>query len=318
MKYIFIINPAAGKDREKKWLLEEINKVSLKLNVSIETYFTKGEGDAKEFARKIAESGESARLYACGGDGTLNEVVNGVGANKNIEIGCVPCGTGNDFVKNFADKKAFLNIEKQILASVCKIDMIEALGKYSVNILNLGFDANVADSMQQFKRLPLVSGSMSYSMAVVKCVLGKIGFKAKLVIDDKITLDKKIMLMAAGNGICYGGGYYGCPDAKIDDGLLDLCVVNEVSRLQIADLIKYYKAGTFLGNKKFDGIIDYIKCKKVVVEADEPFNLSHDGEISSTSRVEINVLKGALKFCNPMEIRTSEREENSEGFVCQR
>ncbi len=318
MKHIFIINPAAGKDREKKWLLDEINKASEKLDASIETYFTRGEGDAKEFARKIAERGEKVRLYACGGDGTLNEVVNGVGANSQVAIGCVPCGTGNDFVKNFSDKEAFLNIEKQILASVCKIDMIEALGKYSVNILNLGFDADVADSMQQFKRLPLVSGSMSYSMAVVKCLLKKIGFKAKLIVNDKITLEKDIMLMAAGNGICYGGGYYGCPDAKIDDGLLDLCVVNKVSRLQIADLIKYYKAGTHLGNEKFKGIIDYIKCKKVFVEATNPFNLSHDGEISSTNSVEINILKGALNFCNPMITKTGERVEDSEGFVCKR
>lgn len=317
MRHIFIINPAAGKDREKQWLIKAINAAEKKFSVKIEKYFTRGEGDALRFAREVSTSGEKLRLYACGGDGTLNEVINGVGVRDNVAVGCVPCGTGNDFVKNFNDKSVFLDIEKQICADEVKIDMIESNGKYSVNICNLGFDADVAGSMQAFKRLPLVNGSMAYSLAVVKCMLGKLGFHAELVFDGVKEIKRDIMLMAVGNGICYGGGYYGTPKAKLDDGFLDVCLVNKISKLKIIDLIKTYKVGKHVDNPDFKGIIEYFKCKKIKVKAEKPFNLSNDGEISVTDSAEINILKGGLRFCNPLKT-IKERVEENEGVVCQR
>ncbi len=314
MKHIFIINPAAGKDREKKWLCESIDAAGKKLGIEAEKYFTRGEGDAYLFAKMVSESGEEARLYACGGDGTLNEVVNGVGVSENVSVGCVPCGTGNDFVKNFSDKSAFLDIEKQLLSETHKIDLIETMGKYSVNICNLGFDADVAGGMKKFKRLPLVNGSMAYTMAVIAGLVNKLGFRASFVFDGEKKIERDIMLMAVGNGICYGGGYYGTPEAKIDDGLLDVCIVSKISKLKILDLIKVYKDGKHVGDEKLKDIIDYFRCKTVTVKAEKPFNLSYDGEIAVTDEAEIKIIGGGLKFCNPLKLK--ERTESNENLVC--
>ncbi|MBQ5321649.1 MAG: diacylglycerol kinase family lipid kinase [Oscillospiraceae bacterium] len=317
MKHIFIINPAAGKDREKRWLVDSIKSAAEKLSQKAEIYFTKCEGDAYEFAKKAAEdSEENLRLYACGGDGTFNETISAAVGRDNISVGCIPCGTGNDFVKNFKLKEDFLNIQKQMNAAEDKIDIIEANGNYSVNICNMGFDADVADGMLKFKRLPLVSGSMAYSLSVVTSMIKKLGFRAKIICDGIREIEEDIMMMVVANGICYGGGYYGAPKAKIDDGLMDVCIVKKLSRFKIVDLIGDYKKGNHVDEPKFKKYIEYFRCKEIEIEAEKPFTLSRDGEISKTLKANIHIIKNGVNFLNPSK-QNIKRSKKDESIVCQ-
>lgn len=319
MRHIFVINPAAGKDREKKWLTDAIEKTAKKLSTKVEIYFTKCEGDTYKFAKNLRNTAQNTaqkiRLYACGGDGTLNDIVNGVYGCDNISIGCVPCGTGNDFVKNFKNKSDFLDIEKQMSAKEEPIDLIESMGKYSVNICNLGFDADVADGMERFKRLPGVSGSMAYTISVGTTLVKKLGFHAKLVFDKAKTAEEDIMLMVVGNGICYGGGYYGTPRAKLNDGLMDVCLVRKISKFKILDLIGKYKKGLHVDAPEFKGTIEYFRCKDVEIVADKPFNICRDGEVSECKTAAIHMIEKGINFINPSELLKEEKNAD-ESFVC--
>ena len=110
MKHIFILNPAAGKENAKEKLAAQLKSVYA--NVDYEIYETRGRGDASAYIKQYCETNkESVRFYACGGDGTLNEVVNGAVGFPQASVGCIPCGSGNDFVKYYGGKEIFLNME---------------------------------------------------------------------------------------------------------------------------------------------------------------------------------------------------------------
>ena len=150
MKHIFIINPEAGKGKaltETKPLIERT--FSNLPNEELEIYITKSIGDGEVAARRYCETeSEPFRIYACGGDGTLSEVANGIKGFSDVELGCVPVGTGNDFVRNYANKEFFSDITKQINGKAVDIDLMKCNDRYSINMLNLGFDSNVADEAE--------------------------------------------------------------------------------------------------------------------------------------------------------------------------
>ena len=99
MRHIFIINPAAGKSDQSELLIQQIQ--NLKTEDAVEIYITKCEGDAREKARKEAQVGDEIRVYACGGDGTANEILTGIAGYNNCAMGIIPLGSGNDFVRAF-------------------------------------------------------------------------------------------------------------------------------------------------------------------------------------------------------------------------
>jgi len=138
----FIVNPVAGGGRDKEKLIEEIRAACEKHGDEYEIHLTSGVTDAENFVRRECERNpeRKTRFYACGGDGTLNEIVNGAVGFENAEIAAVPAGTGNDFIKSFSDHDAFMNIEAQLCGTTEKFDLIKFNGKYCLNVLNIGFD----------------------------------------------------------------------------------------------------------------------------------------------------------------------------------
>ena len=159
MKTVFVINPMAGNGKSIEKLKDEIKNVTEKLKAETEVYFTKAVGDATTFVKKYCEKYGAARFIACGGDGTLSEVVNGVTGYNDAEIGVVPIGTGNDFCRNFNERKRFFDVKEQITAKPKKCDVIKYQTKlndktssgYCINIFNIGFDCNVADMTNKIK-----------------------------------------------------------------------------------------------------------------------------------------------------------------------
>jgi diacylglycerol kinase family enzyme len=146
----------------------------------------------------------------------------------------------------------------------------------------------------------------------------KIGFKAKITIDDNEPMDCNVLLMVAANGICYGGGYYGTPEAQVDDGFIDVCVVKKISRLKIANVIKYYKDGTHLNNPMFDDIIHFTRCKSVKIESNKAFPFCRDGEVKKVLSETVSILEKKLKLVLPKKapLFQEERNEENEGVVC--
>jgi len=299
MKHIFFINPTAGKGHLQDRIIESIKKHFGSKKDDFEIYTTKCPGDAEKYAKRIAVSGINATIYACGGEGTFYEVLNGVVGFENINLGVVPCGSANDFLKYFNSKESFLNIASQVEGETIKMDIIKAGDRYCLNGCSVGMDAMVARDMFIFKKLPFVSGKMSYKLAVLKTFFAKIGVSIKLSVDDKMPQLKRCLFAVIANGPVYGGGYKAAPDAVPNDGKLDITVVDVISRVKVPSFLSKYKEGTLKG-------ISYCKmdrCENMSFTSDFPIPVNLDGEIIEATSMKFEIVKNAIKFVIPKGVK---------------
>lgn len=304
MRHIFIINPAAGNGKIQSDIVNKINDTFINKNIDYEIYFTKNKGDAKNYILNKSKDLVPTVFYACGGDGTLHEVANAVKEANTIKyehicVGVIPCGSGNDFIKNFDNDSKFQSIDAQILGQSVYLDLIKANDEYAVSVCNIGLDADAASNMHKFKKLPFLSGSARYYLSVIYCLLNKLGKSLEVTIDNHIKLNGTYLLGVIANGHSYGGGYKCAPLAVVNDGIMDLCFVDNISRFKIMSLIGSYKIGEHLNNPKISKYITYHKCSMVNIKSNDKLNVCIDGEIYSHNQVEISVEKNALKFWLP-------------------
>lgn len=152
MRYVFYINPAAGKGNSQENIIKSINDYFSDKGQKYKIHITKAIGDAQIEARKEAETGDDIRMFACGGEGTVFEVLNGIVGFNNVELGVIPCGSANDFLKFFKTRDEFLDIAEQIDGDAVEMDLIKAGDKYCLNGCSVGMDAVVASRMSGFKR----------------------------------------------------------------------------------------------------------------------------------------------------------------------
>ena len=303
MRDVYIINPAAGIEDSTVPLTNEIRK---HYGNDCKIFVTEGEGDALIKARAEAETGDEVRIFACGGDGTSFEVLNGIVGYKNASIGVIPIGSANDFIKYFGfdSKKAFLDIENQKNGKLIPVDIIKAGDKYCMNQCCAGLDAQVADSMKDFKRLPFVSGSMSYNLAVVKAFLGKIGINMKVTADGEILKEGSVLFAICANARVYGGGYISAPNAEISDGMLDCVTIDTVKKLQVPGLLPVYKKGKHEGLD----VCTMGRCKTFKFEADREIPVSLDGEIIHTDKFECEIVEKGINFALPLSLCVAEED----------
>ena len=299
MKHVFVINPAAGplgSENNLKLTLKEIQQ-----RETIDIHYTSGVGDAERFVREFCQSaGEPVRFYACGGDGTLNEVVNGAADFEHVVVGCYPCGSGNDFVKAFGGAERFLDVEAQMRTEPKYIDLIRVDGKYCVNVCNFGFDAAVASTMQEVKNKFLFSGKSAYFAGVIKAFMKNVRTKCSIKVDGEELSEGIILLCTIANGQYVGGSYRCAPRALTDDGLLEICVVKPISRARFISLIGPYSKGEHLDNSAFDDFIHYRRGKVIEVESPESeFMYTLDGELEKRSRFKAEIVPSAIKFIVP-------------------
>ncbi len=301
MRHIFIINPAAGKSDRSEEFRRQIH--NLKTEDCVEIYITKCEGDARDKARMEAEVGDEIRIYACGGDGTANEILTGIAGYKNCAMGIIPLGSGNDFVRAFEPltKEDFLDVQKMVDGNDKKIDLLECNGHYSMNVMSVGFDAAVAKNVSKFKRWKGVNGSFAYKISVLYCLFTKRKHKVQIVIDGenfKKSEEKTTLLAIGGNGRFYGGGFKAAPEALLDDGYMDFVHSNTLSVLKFVRMIGKYRKGVHLNNPKLP-FITFKRCKKIKFVADTPIDINFDGEIFEENNPEVTLLEGALRIVLP-------------------
>ncbi len=305
MKYFFIVNPASGKDKKQK-LIDTIRQSLKDTDVDFHIQKTLAPGDATKYVRAMCEKySEPVRFIACGGDGTINEVTNGLIGFEHASLGCIPCGTGNDFVKSLRELCPdedidFFDIKKQLTELTYPIDLVKINGRYGINVSNMGFDADIAENMSLFRKVPFIkSESGAYNMSVVYTLFGKRGDNVKIIVDDNEVIEQACLLTLVGNGRYYGGGYIPTPLAKLDDGLLDLCIVKNISLDKIAKIIGVYKKGQHLENPKIKKFITYRQFKKIKVEYKKPVNVCIDGEMETHSEVTFEVVPKAIRVALP-------------------
>lgn len=299
MTHYFIINPTAGKGRPVK-LIPKIEEACKKAKANFVIHLTQSKQNAVDFVRSATSKGEKSRIYAVGGDGTLNDVLSGVTDFDNTEICCVPCGTGNDFIKTLEiPREQLLDVDRILTFPSKKVDFMMVDEHRCLNICNIGIDSNAAFYMQEFKRLPLLKGSMPYLLGVLKSLFGKLGNELKILLNGKAELNGDYMLIAIANGQYYGGGYKAAPAAKVDDGLLDVCLVNKVSRAKVLQLIGKYKAGTHLSDPHFKEILTYQNVTEIDIFSQEPLRICIDGDVFTENTVKIRLSPLKLNFVIP-------------------
>ena len=205
VKHVFIINPSAGKKRSTRALVDSIQA----LDVPYEIAFTEKTGDARRIARAAAEGGGAVRIYACGGDGTLNEAVNGAAGYENAAVTNVPTGTGNDFLKIFGreNKARFTDLEALSQGPQAAMDLIDCNGLLGIDIVCAGIDARIAEDKDKYKALPPVSGIGAYILSLIVNVLFK-SIAAPAVVDcGDLHFDGETTIICVCSGRYYGGGF---------------------------------------------------------------------------------------------------------------
>lgn len=313
MKHLFIVNPVAGgKDRsgEIAALAEQTLQDS---GAPFEVYVTKAPMDACDKIRTDAASGEELRVYACGGDGTLNECVNGAVGLANVAVTHFPCGTGNDFIKMFGDEKErFFHLEELLDGEVRPLDVIECCGRYSINICSVGVDARIGTDVHKYSSIPVIGGATGYVVSTVVNLVK--GITQKLAVRGcGMEYEGGTTLICACNGRFYGGGFNPVPEARPDNGTLDYLVVKDVTRLQFATLVGKYAKGRW--RELPQEYITHLTGTHLEIEGGEEMVVNIDGEALYSKHVNFDVCPGGVNFIVPRDMTffTATQEDSCSG-----
>ena len=295
MKHLFIINPAAGSRDRTDAYCAIINKVCTARGLDYAIEVSKAPGHCRELARQAAETGEEYRIYACGGDGTLNEVAAGAAGFPNAAVTVFSGGSGNDFVKLFDDPKAFYDLERLLDCDEATFDMIRCNDDLSLNICSVGLDARIGTDVANYKRLPLLHGFRAYAASTVVNVIRGIAEHYVVEVNGE-TIEGEMTFVCVCNGRYYGGGFNPIPEADPADGKLDILLVDKVSRAQVPVLIGKYKAGRY---RELNHVARYIQAGSIKIICDKPTPINIDGELRTAEVVEMSVAKEKIRFFYP-------------------
>ncbi len=296
MEHLFLINPSAGRSDQSRAVAAAAEALCRRLGEKCEIFVSERPGQLTQRAREAGQSGKELRLYACGGDGTLNETVTGAVGWENLSVTSFPCGSGNDFIKYFAHPEAFRSMERFLETETRRIDLISVGDRLSVNICSVGFDARIGTDISAFRRKPLLSGSRAYQASILVNLLRGVAKPCRVELEDGTAVEGDLTLVCVCNGSWYGGGYHPVPEASLVDGLLDVLVVQRVSRLTVARVIGAYQKGRY---RDYPQLIRYYRTKALRILTPEPEPVNLDGELLRSKDISIRVLSGALRFFAP-------------------
>ena len=298
MRHVLIINPAAGRKNSAALLMDQAKVLREQHGLDCQCILTKNPGHATDTCRAIAETGEPARFYACGGDGTLNEVVNGILGCPNAAVTCVPTGTGNDFLKNFGEAMLprFLDLEALWDGPERELDVIDCNGRAALTIACNGFDARVARDVHTYGRQLRGKGSYIASLAVNFLIRG-LSQRWRITLDGEELPERDFVLAAVCNGRYYGGGFFPVPQARMDDGVLQALIVKKVSRATFLRFVGHYAKG------EYACLPDSARCytpREILIQSLEGDIVTClDGELLSSPQVRIALSDKKVRFFGP-------------------
>lgn len=287
-KIRFIVNPVAGSGRALN-VAREIENYLKDKEINYQIIYTEETGHGKYLAQEAVRE-DFTTVVAVGGDGTVNEVINGL-AYEDIKFAIIPAGTGNDSVKSLKTPLRLQeNIDKILEGKTEKIDLGIINGSYFINIASVGFDAYVVIATDRIKKH--VPRKTAYIFGLLSALFT---YKQKRVriISDKLEYEGEILLLAAGNGKYYGSGFKILPEAEMNDGLLNMCFSKKVNLFGLVRLLTELIRGKHLENKS----VSYIEGKKIIIEPKEEIEFNLDGEIElSKEKIEIEIAEKAINI----------------------
>lgn len=292
LKIILLANPSAGRGR----VARELPKIEAELHarsVVFETWRSQRTDDLATLAADAREA--TQRLVVVGGDGTLQNVVQGLMPEPNVELALLPCGTGNDFAKMLKLGQHWQSAIDLCLGDQTRlvdVGLVESeRGKhYFLNGLGIGFDADVVASSMPLRRWPK---AWIYPVALLKQWLRGVSSRSVVVRSGRRELSTNVTLCAVANGQYYGGRFRLNPTARIDDGLFDVLVAQHLSRWGILKLLPDLFRGTHL----LASSIEHWQCAAVSIESDRSLPIQLDGElIEPAKKFEVSMRPQALRM----------------------
>lgn len=288
--YHVVINPAAKSGRGRK-LWTQLEQVFKEQGVAYEAHFTRQEKDAKRYAEELTLSGVPVKLLVCGGDGTLNEVLQGIHDLDAVELAYIPQGSANDFAKDFTEQgtpaerlKRILNREPYRidigLAKVTAEDGTEYIRRFAGSS-GIGYDAAVCEEVDRsvMKRYlnRLHIGKIAYLIVALKQLMKLSQYPVQIVVDKEQKMEMKRCLFSAFMVHRYeGGGFMFCPDASAFDGELDVCVAENLTRRKILRVLPGAFSGKHVRHKRE---VHILRGKEIAVRTEEPMYFHVDGEV---------------------------------------
>lgn len=290
MSILFIVNPTAGKGKAKT-LVPIIESECKAHNIEYVVKYTSGPADGTSIAARGAAEGFE-RIIAVGGDGTVNDVLNGI-AGTNAALGVIPGGSGNDFIRSINSHNDIKKIiEDNTYGKIVKCDLGMCNGKYFINVASSGFDAQVVIETQKAKKV--FSGSLAYIVAVIKTIFIYKGKRINIKVDDH-NFEENTLLVAVANGKYYGGGMLPAPEAEIDDGYFDICHIKQVGKAKMLVLFPKFIKGKHCNIKE----VSMLKGRKIKIEANEELPVNLDGETFYSRQIDFEILPKGINIIIP-------------------
>ena len=305
MKHLFIINPAAGSRDRTESYSRKIREVCDPRGLQYEIRVSEAPGCCARLAREAAESGEEYRIYACGGDGTLNEVASAAAGYPNVAVTVFSGGSGNDFVKLFDEPGAFFDLERLLDCDETVFDMIRCNDDLALNICSVGLDARIGTDVANYKRIPLLHGFRAYAVSTVVNLFRGIAEHYVVEVGGE-TIDREQTFVCVCNGRFYGGGFNPVPEAEPTDGELDVLLVKKVSLLQVPAVIGKYKAGRY---KELPHLVRHLKTKSIKITCDKVTPINLDGEARFAKEVTMELAQEKLRFFYPKGLSFAVKEK---------
>lgn len=297
-KVLIIINPAAGKGQSKNYIgtiKEKFEEAAIDYQIKISNRV----GNVTELAINGVKDGFN-EVVAVGGDGTLIEALNGI-VGTDIKLGIIPAGTGNDFVRSIGVKRDFLQALDVVIKGNYKlIDIGEVNDRFFLNVVSFGIDGEVVKTMEKIKTV--VSGSAAYYVSSIKAIATYKAVKMSINIDGK-EYHRRAYLLAIGNGKYFGGGMKITPDARVDSGDFEICIINDISRISLMRLLS--KASS--GNHISENGVEVFRGKEIVIRAiTDHLAVNADGNLIGPAPAKISISSNKLKILCPENINEDE------------
>lgn len=286
----FVINPVAGKGKAMQ-IVESIKQAMTIAGNEFEILISKYPRHPEELAKDALKRGACA-VVAVGGDGTVTEVARQILSSSAL-LGIIPRGTGNDLAKS-------LQIPEQIdeaLRVICagktmRMDVGNVSGTNFFNVAGCGFDVDVVVRSRKYKKK--IGGLGAYLAGVIEAIFSSKLIKMRIV-SPTFTGERNILLISVANGAYFGGGMKVAPQAVLDDGLFDVCVISDVPRRKIIALLPKFINGSHLSLK----YCEYFKTDRLSIETKTPVVLQVDGEIVELDILDFSLRKNALEVLIP-------------------
>lgn len=292
-----IVNPVAGAGRTaKKW--PRIMRLLENIGLHFEHDMTEAPGHARELAKSAANKGYEL-VVSVGGDGTVNEVVNGLfdeGNNANVTLGIISTGTGGDYIRTVGIPRTYEGACQCLMSPrklAVDVGMIEYMNdgltvkRLFVNFAGLGFDAEIVRATTQ--RFKALGSTASYLTGLLTTLLLYKNKKVSLIVDGE-TADRKICTVLMSNGKYGGGGMFAAPDADLSDGLLDVLIIGDLTKPDLLRSLPRVYKGSHLTHPK----VTIKKAREIEIRSAEPVLVQADGELLGKLPARFYVLPAAL------------------------